>query len=83
MEPDSETAADCERAGLPYFNPHSARITIGLLGQKLCKTAEEVKVWSQNMGHESVDTTFRNYGYVNPERQAEIMKKLRKKRGDD
>jgi integrase len=73
----------CEAAGLPYFNPHSVRTTIGLLGQKLCKTAEEVKVWSQNMGHESVDTTFRNYGHVNPERQAEIMKKLRRKRGDD
>ncbi len=41
-------------AGLPYFNPHSFRNTLVRLGQDLCKSAEEFKAWSQNLGHEKV-----------------------------
>lgn len=62
------------RAGLPYFHPHSLRATIGLLAQERCKTAEEFKAWSQNLGHESVLTTFSYYGTVDPRRQAEIIR---------
>jgi integrase len=53
------------RASLPYFNPHSFRNTIAQLGQKLCKTPEQYKAWSQNLGHEKVMTTFLIYGKVN------------------
>lgn len=67
----------CENAGLPYFNPHSVRTTLGLLAQKLCTTAEEMKIMSQALGHESVETTFRSYGEVGPVRQAELMAMLR------
>jgi hypothetical protein len=35
-------------AGLPYFNPHSFRKTLALLGGQRCKTPEEYKAWSQN-----------------------------------
>ena len=42
------------RAGLPYFNPHSFRKTLALLGERLCRTPEEFKAWSQNLGHEQV-----------------------------
>jgi integrase len=35
-------------AGLPYFNPHSFRKTLALLGGKKCKTPEEYKAWAQN-----------------------------------
>ncbi len=65
-----------ENAGLPYFNPHSFRNTLTQLGQKYCKTAEEFKAWSQNFGHDGVMTTFKSYGEVQPERQAEIIKQL-------
>ena len=36
--------------GLPYFNPHSFRKTLALLGGQRCRTPEEYKAWSQNLG---------------------------------
>lgn len=63
-------------AGLPYFNPHSFRNTLVRLGEARCKTPEEFKAWSQNLGHEDVLTTFYSYGTVPSHRQGEIMKKL-------
>jgi len=63
-------------AGLPYFNPHSFRKTLALLGEKLCRTPEEFKAWSQNLGHEKVLTTFTNYGALTHSRQAEILQEL-------
>ncbi|MDE2362023.1 MAG: tyrosine-type recombinase/integrase [Hyphomicrobiales bacterium] len=63
-------------AGLPYVNPHSFRKTIARLGQRLCKTPESWKAWSQNMGHESEATTFVGYGQVASERQAQIIREL-------
>jgi integrase len=63
-------------AGLPYFNPHSFRKTLGLLGGQICKSPEEYKAWSQNLGHENVLTTFSSYGDVGRHRQAEIIRSL-------
>jgi integrase len=65
-----------ERAGLPYYNPHSFRHLLVHYGQTLCQTPEEFKAWSQNLGHEQVLTTFLSYGYVEPPRQEEIIRKL-------
>lgn len=65
-----------EAAGLPYYNPHSLRSTLVLLGQKMCQTPEDYKAWSQNLGHEGVLTTFYSYGTVAPRRQGEIIKEL-------
>ena len=62
-----------ERNGLPYFGPHSFRKTLARLGEKLCRTPEEFKAWSQNMSHEHVSTTLTNYGAVSLGRQAEIL----------
>src|SRR5262249_5379295 len=59
--------------GLPYFNPHSFRKTLALLGGQICKSPEEYKAWSQNLGHENVLTTFSSYGDVARHRQAEII----------
>jgi integrase len=64
------------RAGIPYANPHSFRATLASLGEKRCKTPEEFKAWSQNMGHEGVLTTFTSYGEVSRERQAHIIRSL-------
>lgn len=63
-------------AGLPYFNPHSFRNTLVRLGQDLCKSPEEFKAWSQNLGHEKVLTTFMSYGAVARDRQGEILRGL-------
>ena len=66
------------RAGLPYFNPHSFRNTLVQLGQEICKTPEQFKAWSQNLGHEKVLTTFLSYGEVACQRQGEIIRGLAK-----
>ncbi|OKY74013.1 MAG: recombinase XerC [Desulfobulbaceae bacterium DB1] len=65
-------------AGLPYFNPHSFRNTLVKLGQEICKSPEEFKAWSQNLGHEKVLTTFLSYGEVACQRQGEIIQNLAK-----
>ncbi len=62
--------------GLVYFNPHSFRNTLALLGQTLCKSPEAFKAWSQNLGHEHVLTTFCSYGNLDPHRQSAIMRSL-------
>ena len=63
-------------AGLPYFNPHSFRNTLVHLGQEICRTPEQFKAWSQNLGHEKVLTTFLSYGEVACQRQGEIIRDL-------
>lgn len=63
-------------AGLPYFNPHSFRNTLVEVGEKRCRTPEEFKAWSQNLGHERVLTTFCSYGAVGTSRQREIIRRL-------
>jgi site-specific recombinase XerD len=70
-------------ADLPYFNPHSFRNTLVLLGQRLCTTPEEFKAWSQNLGHEEVMTTFSSYGNVASARQAEIIRQLGREKPSD
>lgn len=67
-------------AELPYFNPHSFRNTLAVLGESLCQTPEEFKAWSQNLGHEGVLTTFYSYGEVQESRQADIFKRLKEPR---
>ncbi len=65
-------------AGLQYFNPHSFRKTLALLGGQKCRTPEEYKAWSQNLGHEDVLTTISSYGEVSSYRQTEIIRSLGK-----
>jgi len=65
-----------EHAGLPYFNPHSFRNALVQLGEEVCKTPEQFKAWSQNLGHEKVLTTFLSYGEVTCPRQGEIIRSL-------
>lgn len=63
-------------AGLPYYNPHSFRDTLVRFGEKICKTPEQFKAWSQNMGHDSVLTTFTSYGNIPVHDQEEIFKTM-------
>jgi integrase/recombinase XerD len=64
------------KAGLPYYNPHSFRNTIVNLGERRCQNPEQFKVWSQNLGHENVLTTFTSYGSVDVHRQGELIKNM-------
>jgi integrase len=63
-------------AGLPYFPPHRFRDTLAALGEQRCRTPEEFKAWSQNLGHSQVLTTFVSYGSVPAARQATIIRTL-------
>ena len=65
-----------EAIGLIGFNPHSFRHALAELGERTCRTPEEFKAWSQNLGHEGVLTTFSSYGPVSEQRQAELIKTL-------
>jgi len=69
-----------EAAGLPYFNPHSFRNTLVVLGEQRCHSPEDFKAWSQNLGHEGVLTTFYSYGEVQQSRQGEIIQQLKQSR---
>lgn len=69
-------------AGLPYFHPHSLRDTLTQLGERVCRTPEEFKAWSQNLGHESVLTTLSSYGAVAAHRQAELIRGLGTAKGE-
>ena len=63
-------------AGLPAFVPHSFRKTLVNHGDQVCKTREQVKAWSQNLGHDSVVTTISAYCPVSKERQAELIREV-------
>ena len=63
-------------AGLPTFGPHSFRKTLGILASQCCKTPEQFKAWSMNMGHENIAVTLNAYCPVSPTRQAELIKAM-------
>lgn len=62
-----------EAACLPYFPPHSFRHTLGHLMDTACKTFEQTKAWSQNLGHEHLGTTVMSYGRIDPHRQGDVI----------
>ena len=49
---------------LPYYNPHSFRDTLSMIGKKTC-TLEQYQAWSQNLGHSKMSTTLDEYGNIN------------------
>lgn len=72
-----------EGAGLPYFNPHSFRAMLVRHAMSLDLTPEEMKAWSQNLGHSDVLTTFTSYGAVPAHRQAELIRAAGRKPASD
>ena len=70
-------------AGLPYFNPHSFRRTLAILAERHCRTIEEFKAWSQNLGHEGAMTTLTSYGQIPIARQTEFIRKMADRPGND
>lgn len=70
-------------AGLPYYNPHCFRDVLVQLGERICRTPEEFKAWSQNLGHEKVLTTLTSYGTVPAARQSALIRGLGAKSADN
>jgi integrase/recombinase XerD len=65
-----------EKAGLPYYAPHTYRhLAIGL-ALKYCKTGEQFKAISQNFGHDHIATTLRSYANYDPQMLSEILKNM-------
>lgn len=63
-------------ADLPYFNPHSFRRTLALEGEQRCKSIEQLKAWSQNLGHDGMLTTLTSYGQIPVSRQGELISRV-------
>jgi len=61
-------------AGLEYYHPHSFRHAAVHIAMKHCKTAEELRAISQNLGHEHVATTLTSYGRLELQDVDEVIK---------
>ena len=70
-------------AGLPYFPPHRVRDTVVEYAYLTCRTPEELKTFSQNLGHESVVTTLSSYGQIPLSRQRELIRNAGKSKDLD
>lgn len=68
-------------AGLPYFSPHRVRNTLVEYAYKQCRSPEELKAFSQNLGHANVATTLMSYGQIPLTRQMELIRNAGK--GED
>lgn len=58
------------------ISPHAAKHCIGTLSLEVCKTPEEHKAWSLNMGHKNEDVTVRYYKHLPDERVDEIFEQF-------
>ncbi|MFC3644594.1 tyrosine-type recombinase/integrase [Aquibium oceanicum] len=63
----------CEAADIAYHSPHSAKHYLGSIRNDFCKTSEQRRAWSQNLGHENEITTETRYQKVSDDRQGEIF----------
>ncbi len=63
-------------SGLPYYNPHSFRHTLMALAYEFKLSPEALKAWSQNMGHEKLDTSVNCYGKLSLDRQKTLILEL-------
>jgi integrase len=63
-----------ETADLPYYNPHSFRDMLVRHAFTLNLSPEQMKAWSQNLGHADVLTTFTSYGLIPTHRQGELVR---------
>ncbi len=66
----------CEKANLKYFSPHKFRHASIRLALDKCRSAEQIKAVSQNLGHESVSTTLLTYGRLAPDQIGKVIKNI-------
>lgn len=62
--------------GLPYFSPHTFRHATIELGLKHINTGEELKAFSQSMGHERITTTLTDYGNLTADQLIGVLQKV-------
>ena len=65
------------RAGLRYPNPHAFRQTVVAYGRENCVGFAAMQAWAQNLGHDSLTTTFGSYGKVTPSEQSRLVRGVR------
>lgn len=68
--------------GLRYYNPHSFRNTLMAIAYERKLDPLSLKAWSQNLGHEHLDTSFNSYGQLDANAQRRAMLELRKQKPD-
>ena len=66
----------CKTAGVKYFSPHKFRHAAIRLSMDKCKTAEQMKAVSQNLGHDRLSTTLLTYGRLAPEDVGKVIGNL-------
>lgn len=66
-------------AGVPYFKPHAVRSTVAVMCNEWTSSFKERKAFSQNFGHEKIDTTDKYYGVVDEDSKREIFAKMRER----
>ncbi|MCP9482670.1 tyrosine-type recombinase/integrase [Shimia sp. CNT1-13L.2] len=59
------------------YTPHSARHCLKALGDKMCRTLEERKAWSKNLGHSSEKVTETYYAKMTESQSAELIDRMR------
>lgn len=64
-----------ERVGLPAFGPHKFRHMIVSEAYRRQLPPDELKAWSQNLGHEGLITTLTSYGKIPTEQQGRLVRK--------
>lgn len=65
--------------GLRYYNPHSFRNMLMAMAYERKLDPESLKAWSQNLGHEHLDTSFNSYGQLDGNAQRRAMLALKDK----
>lgn len=56
------------------YTAHSFRKTLGIYANEVCKSLEEFKAWSMNLGHENLATTVSSYMPVTRHRQRDLIR---------
>lgn len=72
-----------EQVGCPAYGPHAFRHMIIQEGNRIAQTPEEVKAWSQNIGHSDVRTSQNSYGTLNKEQQVSVIERMRARAKSD
>lgn len=70
-------------AGVQYYSPHKFRHLAVRLSTDHCKSAEQLKAVSQNLGHEHVGTTLLTYGRIHVPQVRNIISDMDFRKTDD
>lgn len=62
---------------LPQYTPHAFRTTLIKMANDRCKTVEEFKAWSMNLGHDNIATTMGSYLPIPKQRKEELIKNMK------